>query len=122
MKKTGACLCGGVSYEVEGDLVGIVNCHCKDCQRLHGIYNPMLITALANVTFTKNQPQWYRSSEAAERGFCGTCGAAMFKKLLKEERLLIAVGNFDDTTGLHNIKNIWEQSKGDYYVTPEISG
>ncbi len=32
----GRCLCGSVTYEVQGTPVIVAHCHCEDCQRLSG--------------------------------------------------------------------------------------
>ena len=29
---TGGCICGGVRYQCEADLISAGNCHCRDCQ------------------------------------------------------------------------------------------
>jgi hypothetical protein len=34
--RTGRCLCGAVTYEVDGDPVVVAHCHCADCQRVSG--------------------------------------------------------------------------------------
>ena len=31
---TGQCHCGAFKYQVNGNLTGVVNCHCGDCRRL----------------------------------------------------------------------------------------
>ena len=35
-KRTGACACGAIRYEVTGEPFLVHNCHCKSCQRLTG--------------------------------------------------------------------------------------
>ena len=32
----GSCLCGGVQYEVGGELNLMANCHCSMCRKHHG--------------------------------------------------------------------------------------
>jgi len=32
----GSCLCGGVKYEISGELSGALNCHCSMCRKAHG--------------------------------------------------------------------------------------
>jgi hypothetical protein len=36
MKITGRCLCGAVTYSINGQPLGMGQCHCKDCQRASG--------------------------------------------------------------------------------------
>jgi hypothetical protein len=33
---SGQCICGAIQYELTSETIGVVNCHCKMCQRLHG--------------------------------------------------------------------------------------
>ncbi len=116
---TGGCLCGAVTYAITGEGIGVISCHCKDCQRLHGAYNPMYIVDKDGVTFRKSDSlSWYDSSEKNERGFCATCGSALFMRQKHGPKLLISVGSLDDTTGLKNIQNIFTDDAGDYYAMP----
>ena len=36
MARTGKCLCGNVTYELDGDLLATAVCHCDHCQRQSG--------------------------------------------------------------------------------------
>ncbi len=121
-KITGACGCGAVSYEAQGEITGVISCHCKFCQRLHGNYNPMVMTEKANFHFTNETGlAWYASSSEARRGFCNLCGSALFKEQLTGPNILMAVGSLDDTTGWKNIKNVFTEEAGQYYLMPEGS-
>jgi hypothetical protein len=118
--QTGQCMCGAVRYTFKPPFTGVISCHCKQCQRLHGNYNPLLIGEKENFTFDKGESNvgWYDSSEKAERGFCKTCGSAMFKRDKNGPKMKVSVGNIDDTSGLTNIKNVGTENKGGYYTMP----
>lgn len=117
---TGSCGCGSVAYEAQGDIEGIVSCHCKFCQRLHGNYNPMVLVNKTDFTFTNEAGlSWYDSSDEARRGFCNRCGSALFKEQKQGPKILIAVGSLDDTTPWHNIKNVFTENAGAYYIMPQ---
>lgn len=122
-KRTGKCLCGAVAFEADGEMFGVVSCHCKNCQRLHGIYNPMMVVEKTNFTVTNDQGlQWYASSDEKSRGFCNRCGSAMFMRQEQGPKMLISVGCLDDTKGLKNVKNIWVEDADEYYViAPETA-
>ncbi|MEI6478025.1 MAG: GFA family protein [bacterium] len=114
---TGQCLCGSVKYTLPGELSGVISCHCKDCQRLHGIYNPMVVVPRNDLILTEEKGlAWYPSSEESERGFCKKCGSALFMRT--EARALVSAGSLDDPTGLKNLKNIFTDDAGEYYDLP----
>lgn len=52
------------------------------------------------------------------RIFCGTCGARVLKEVTAAERWLISAGQVDGLTGKRIVKNLWEQSKPDWYDLP----
>ena len=119
-KITGQCACGKVAYEAEGEIEGVVSCHCKLCQRLHGNYNPMVIVDKENFKFTNDEGlAWFDSSSEARRGFCKECGSALFKEQKNGPKILAAVGSLDDTSGWKNIKNVFTEDAGTYYMMPE---
>jgi hypothetical protein len=62
---------------------------------------------------------WFTSSDTAERGFCGVCGSALFKRQTTGPKLFISVGSLDDTAGLRNIKNVFIENEETYYTMPE---
>jgi hypothetical protein len=33
---SGSCLCGGIKYEIEGELFGALNCRCSMCRKAQG--------------------------------------------------------------------------------------
>ncbi len=120
MKKiTGACGCGEVSFTAEGDISGVISCHCKLCQRLHGNYNPMVVVEKSDFILKSGDSlEWFDSSSEARRGFCRLCGSALFKEQKTGSKILISVGCIDDTTGWTNIKNVFTEEAGEYYLLP----
>ena len=120
---SGSCCCKEISFSVDGPLRGIINCHCNDCQKLHGTYAPLAIAAKTGVTITdtNNNLRWWQSSESSERGFCNQCGARLFMKKISGDNLLISAGMFNDDLGLEPIKNVFEADAGTYYKIPAVT-
>jgi hypothetical protein len=77
----GACLCGGVEYEIS-EPVGMGVCHCTRCQRWTGSSLTGVVVDKENFTVTKgaNQIKTYES-EFAPRNFCGHCGSSIYDDL-----------------------------------------
>ncbi len=115
----GGCLCGGVRYEIEGPLRDIVACHCSQCRRTSGHYMAATNAPRSAVRLTASDTlRWYRSSDAAERGFCARCGGNLFWRMLPPhvETISIAAGTLDGpVTGLSISRHIFVADKLDYY-------
>jgi hypothetical protein len=112
----GSCLCGAVSFTVEGPLPKATACHCSMCRKTTGNYeagvdvdkSAVTITGEANVT-------WFRSSDKARRGFCRTCGSPLFFEFVESDWIGLMLGAFDGPTGVKVSEHIYVGDKGDYY-------
>ncbi|MGV3526927.1 MAG: GFA family protein [Candidatus Sericytochromatia bacterium] len=114
----GSCHCGSVAFEVR-DGAGIVACHCQDCQKMHGNFFAVLVADQDKVTYLKDDTvTWYRSSDAVQRSFCSTCGSRLFKKPDEGQKIMISAGLLGRETGLKITKNIFTESKPDWYELP----
>ncbi len=112
----GHCLCGSVQYEVRGPLRPVVYCHCNMCRRSTGHF--VAATACARedlVLKSAASLQWFQSSAAARRGFCGQCGSNLFWEAVGEARISIMAGTLDVPTGLSAKGHIFVSEAGDYY-------
>jgi hypothetical protein len=114
---TGGCLCGAVRYRVRGELRGVIACHCSQCRRTSGHFAAMTSAPSANIELTNSERLvWYRSSDTAERGFCGTCGGNIFWKLSGRDAISITAGTLDAPTHLAMVEHIFVADKSDYYT------
>lgn len=114
-----SCHCGAVRLDLAASAAGVLACHCGDCQKMHGNFNAFLAVPVADVRLQGAEALvWYQSSADARRAFCGTCGARVLKEVTPAGRWLISAGLIDGPTGRHIIKNLWSQSKPDWYDLP----
>ncbi len=114
---SGSCLCGAVRYRVAGALDPVVVCHCMMCRRQTGHFLASTNVAVADCVIEgEDGVRWYRSSESAERGFCGACGSVLFWRRPGSDRIAIAMGSFDRPTGAVIGEHIYVAAKGDYYA------
>lgn len=112
----GRCNCGAVRFRAKGELEDLIGCHCSQCRRQTGLYyaatnvekDRLEIEGADNVT-------WYRSSEAARRGFCRTCGSALFWEADGADYVSVMAGALDQPTGLRFGYHIYCADKADYY-------
>ena len=115
--KTGSCLCGAVSFEIDGGLKQVVGCHCTMCRRQTGHFLASATAWLDEFKFTDETGlQWYRSSDHSRRGFCSKCGSMLFFATDGDGRISISAGSLNKPTGLAMAAHIFVDDKGDYYT------
>jgi hypothetical protein len=115
----GTCLCGAVSFEVEGELEHAPEaCHCSQCRKQSGhVWAGVNVRRTALTLRGAEKVTWYQSSEKVKRGFCSVCGSSLFWRPTIEgyEWIGIAMGLFDSPTGTRLAKHTFVRDKGDYY-------
>lgn len=109
----GSCLCGQVTYRVDGPLRPVVACHCIQCRKTSGHFVAATSAPRDAVTIS-GEVSWYHSSDTARRGFCHRCGSSLFWDGAGEN-LSIHAGTIDGLTRLETIGHIFCATKGDYF-------
>ena len=116
----GSCPCGAVTYVLSGPLRPIIVCHCTQCRKMSGHFTAATQSLATDVEIVGESLKWYRSSDVAERGFCGTCGGTLFWRRFDNPRISIYAGTLDGATGLRESAQIHVDVKGDYYDLPDL--
>jgi hypothetical protein len=112
----GSCLCGAVSFEVEGELPPPDACHCTACRKHSGHYFASTDVPRSALTIAgEDKVGWFQSSGKVRRGFCSVCGSSLFWDPVFRDWIAIAMGAFDDRTATHLKMHIFVAEKGDYY-------
>jgi hypothetical protein len=100
---TGHCLCGAVSYEVEGEPMAVILCHCEDCRRQSGAaFSINLVFARDALKFDAEKTKTYNTvgadtGESRDRIFCPECGSPLVTVLAEASDLaIIKAGTIDD--------------------------
>lgn len=112
----GSCLCGAVTFEVDGPLNPPDACHCVQCRKQTGHFlvstdvprTALRVQGMDHVT-------WFQSSEKVRRGFCSRCGSTLFWDPIFRDWTGIAMGAIDGATGTKTKMHIFASQKGDYY-------
>jgi hypothetical protein len=112
----GSCLCGAVSFEVEGDIPPPTACHCSKCRKHSGHFEASTDVPRSAVTVHgSDKVTWYHSSEKVRRGFCSICGSSLFWDPIYKDWTAISMGAFDKPTDTKLVRHIFVADKGDYY-------
>jgi len=114
---SGRCLCGAVSFHISGELRPVIYCHCEQCRRSSGHFVAATACRRAQLSFDADETlTWYRSSPAAQRGFCRACGSSLFWAPEHGRYWSIFAGALDRPTGLRAASHIYVHMASDYYT------
>ena len=79
---TGGCLCGAVRYECAGEPVGAGHCHCVDCRKSSGSGHCSHLVVPEAALQVSGEVRFFDapadSGNMVSRGFCPTCGSAIY--------------------------------------------
>jgi len=102
---SGSCLCGGVRYELRGEPLKSVVCHCLECRKASGssfMANSMYKSSQLKIIAGEPNLKTYDDRKAASsatrhRQFCSVCGSPLFTTNPNLENVVIVTsGSLDD--------------------------
>ncbi len=112
----GHCLCGAVTVRATPQRRHVEACHCTMCRRWSGIAF-VGVQCGSDVEFAgAEHVVRYRSSDWAERGFCGRCGSSLFFNYLPNGNYGFLAGIFPDDALLPLKEEIFIDQKPAYYA------
>lgn len=122
----GQCLCGAVKVRATPVRRHVEACHCSMCRRWNGIAFVGVMCGSDVAIEGEEHVVRYRSSDWAERGFCGTCGSALFYRYLPLDNYGFTAGIFPDDALLPLAEEIFIDEKPEYYAfagdAPKLTG
>jgi hypothetical protein len=93
---TGGCQCGKVRYALYAEPAKADICHCRMCQRALGnLFMAVASLKRGDFAWTRGTPATFRSSSAAERGFCADCGTPLSFRYLARDSMSVTIGSLD---------------------------
>ena len=110
----GSCLCGCVTYEIDGEIHNARYCHCTNCRKFSGTAYAAWGLARTDrfvVTSSPDNVTKYDSGGGL-RVFCTTCGSPLWYEPngLPQFRG-IPLGAIDDRAVASPTMHVWTQSK-----------
>jgi hypothetical protein len=114
---TGGCLCGAVRYRLAGVPFDAGWCHCRTCQ-LNSGSPAMAFASVASDDYVieRGAPQIrrYRSSEKAERWFCGQCGTSLLFREHAGATHDFSIATLDEPDAVRPAFHIYHDSRIDW--------
>jgi len=80
----GRCLCGQITYEIDGEVGPIDLCHCSYCRRASGsafAANASIAAAAFTLRSGAAVLKEYESTPGKFRSFCSNCGSPIYARM-----------------------------------------
>ena len=111
MSLDGGCLCGAIRYHARA-YHRVVNCHCGMCSKATGAaFATWVCIAEKDFQMTGAEPVFRRSSPGCVRGFCASCGSALFMKYDADDEMTVSLGSLDEPERVRPEYGIWVSSR-----------
>ncbi len=113
-KQTGACLCGQVRYEIEGEFDLFLFCHCQYCQKDTGTaHGANLISHSATLSWLsgeENTKIYNLEGTRHTKCFCQNCGSAL-PYMYEQKMLVLPAGSIEFEPSIAPTAHIFYQSR-----------
>ena len=115
----GSCLCGEVTFEIEGPFKIFQYCHCSRCQKFTGSSHA------SNLFVPPERFKWTGGEEFVGRyeppdakyfatSFCKHCGSSLPWAAKGGKTIVVTAGSLDDDPGIKPKWNIFWKSKASW--------
>lgn len=128
MAQTGRCLCGEISYALEGDPIATAVCHCEHCQRQSGgAFSVNLVIQKDQVAISGPIKTYEDRGERGDavyvyRRFCGNCGSPIVSELVDPAGILaLKAGTLDDHSAVQPQVEAWCVNKQPWVDLPDLT-
>jgi hypothetical protein len=95
----GSCLCGAVTYEINGEIGEGYFCHCKRCRKASGSayasnarISPDQFKVLTGLESLKS---YYHQASGLTRKFCAECGSPIVSERSEPAMMAVRLGTLD---------------------------
>lgn len=115
----GSCLCGGITFSVNGFSDKAANCHCTMCRKFHGAAFGTLVSVTGLTWLTGTELlKHYTALNGTNRTFCQECGASLgFREKGAEiDDMELAISTFNEDIPVKIEAHIYTNYKANWCV------
>lgn len=122
----GRCLCGAVSYTLEGELLYLYNCHCAECRAFSGASfatNASVETAAFALQDPGDRLRRYATANGGGRYFCSDCGSPIYSAASDGQAFIsLHCGSLEAPPDKALDANVWVEEKCPWVdIDPELN-
>ena len=119
--RTGRCACGAISFKITAPVLGVVVCHCSDCQKASGgAPNYVALVPKAAFEVTDGEAKVYvskgDSGENVGRAFCPKCGTPLWSVPPNGPFSAVKLGALDDSSDLTPTLHVYTASAPPWHL------
>ena len=119
----GQCLCGAITYEVDGPLEPAGACHCEDCRRVSGTaFGVSFRVSREHLRISGTPARFEKSADSGAiltRSFCRDCGSPLFtESATHADAIYVKAGSLDDPAAITIDREIWTISRVNWSEIP----
>ena len=120
----GSCLCGGISFELEGEITPIQKCHAKRCRKATGgAYAPELLTSINGFSWlsgeeliTEYSAPIINEPPAYKRAFCKKCGSPVPVAIEGTDFMILLAGILDTDPNIEEFRHAFTGQKASWHT------
>ncbi len=113
----GHCLCGGVRFEIGGEIPRLYQCHCSLCRRVSGsAANAAMIVGHEQLEWVAGEAliERYATSTGWKSHFCRRCGSPVPNPARGDTAWWVPVGLLEDSAELELGAHLFIASKASW--------
>src|SRR3954454_18345005 len=125
---TGRCMCGGVTYTVDGEPIAQAVCHCSECQRQTSspfsvvVGVPKAALQVEGDTLSSFATVSEAGGGETQRHFCSGCGSPLFSlSAATPDVAWVKAGSLDDSSWLEPTVEVWTRSAQPGAPRPDVA-
>jgi hypothetical protein len=116
----GSCLCGDVAYEIRGEPMRMINCHCERCRLGRGAAHATNVFYKVDAfRFTRGESgvREYKVPDAKFHtvAFCSRCGSKVPRISAERGIVVVPAGSLDTDPGIRPMAHIFVANKAPWF-------
>ncbi|TKB12116.1 GFA family protein [Desulforhopalus sp. IMCC35007] len=116
--KSGSCLCGEITFEIDGDFENFYLCHCSRCRKDTGsAHGANLFSSTAKLQWVSGEDKVTNFTLPAtqhNKSFCSICGSALPNIQMGGELLVVPAASLDCDISTTPTAHIFVSSKANW--------
>ncbi len=116
----GQCLCGGVKFEISGEVPDLYQCHCSECRKVTGSSaNAATFVNLESFRWISGEEliSSFKKDSGYRSDFCSVCGSPVPNPLGDTNKMWVPAGLLEEAEPISVAVHIYMNSSAEWERT-----